>query len=65
MFTLVLWQVFASSKVNDNDIGSNIHIETVTAAESVDSSDGVDDDNADLDSDSAFMDNIAELPALD
>jgi len=67
-FAIVLGQVFASSQVNGNVGRSSLHIETVTEADSVDSSDGAEDDNekTDTDSDSVFLhNNITELPALD
>jgi len=44
---------------------SSIRIETVTGTDSVESSDEVEDDVSDNENDCVFLDNVAELPALD
>jgi len=63
-FTIVLLQVFASSQVNNNSVNI-VNIETVTGADSIDSSDGLEDDNSDAETDSVMLDDAAELPSLD
>jgi len=57
-------QVFASSQVNGNSVG-NIEIETVTGTDSIDSSDGVEDDCTDTQTDASVVDSVTELPSLD